>query len=108
MRSSSRTGSTIGPKLQSRMRLPPSVTKGSPAVREAQPHRCAQSLDGRPTWLQPERYDLDGHRHACAQKVYQFCAIDDDARRRLAAATIFSRSKAPPKPLIRLSEQRST
>ena len=77
-RSSSRAGSAIGPKLQSRIRLPLSVTKGWPAddrrsgALAPRPSRAAQVC------FQPEGDDLDGNRCARAQPIHQLGPVHDD------------------------------
>jgi hypothetical protein len=76
--------------------------------RQAQPDAGAERLEGRLGCFQPEGDDLDGHRRLRTQPIHQLGAIDDDGRRRLAVATIFSRSKRAPSPLIRLRVPRST
>ena len=90
-------------EAQSRIRLPPSVRNGCPSGPAAAPARCQAGQPGCRR-LPAERHDLDRHRCRSAQPSISFGSSATITSRSLAAATIFSRSRAPPRPLIRLSE----
>jgi len=75
---------------------------------QTQPDSSAEDLESRLSCFQPERDDLYRNRCVRTQSVDQLGAVHMIARHRLAAATIFSRSNAPPSPLMRLSVPRST
>ena len=80
IRFSSRAGSEIWPKPQSRMRLPLSVTKGSPVAVSRSLATDAQRLQPRLGHLQAEGYDLDRHRRLAPQAIDQLGAVDDDGK----------------------------
>ena len=69
----------MGPaKRQSRMRLPPSVTNGSPAGDRRGRTSAANTSRAARVDFQPERNDLDRHRGVRAQPIDQLGAVDDD------------------------------
>jgi hypothetical protein len=108
MRSSIRAGSTMGSKLQSRMRFPLSVIKGSPDDDSRRPTLAPST--SRDVWVtsSPKGTTSTGTGAFIANRSTSLPASTTMARRWLAAATIFSRSNAPPDPLIRFSVPRST
>ena len=94
------------PKDASRIKCPPSVTKGWPFVilnvsGPDRPSFAAARPIASSVALQAETVDFDRQRKA-AERVDQLGLVGDDDHARRAAATIFSRSSAPPPPLIRL------
>ena len=109
MRSSSRAGSAMGPaKRQSRMRLPPSVTNSSPAGDRRGRTSAANTSRAARVTSSPKATTSTGTGACVPSRSTSLAPSTTMARRRLALATIFSRSKAPPSPLIRFRVPRST
>ena len=77
MRSSSRAGSAMRPKSQSRMRLPLSVTKGAPDDMRARALAPSTSSDSRVA-SSPKATTSTGTRCLCTKSVHQLAAVDDD------------------------------
>ena len=76
--------------------------------RQARPDLGGEHLKGRSRDFHAERNDLDRHRRVRPSRSTSLAPSTMMASCRLALATIFSRSKAPPSPLIRFKVPRST
>ncbi len=95
-----RCGSSIGPKWQSMMKLPPSVTKGSPpACRNSAVAPSFSSAAA--VACQPNCVTSTGTGMRSPSRRTSFSWSTTTMKRALAAATIFSRKRAPPWPLIK-------
>ena len=78
IRSSSRAGSVMRSNLQSRMRLPLSVTKGRSGADWRGCTLAPSHLERRPGCFQSESDHFDRHRRVGAELIHQFGRIDDD------------------------------